>query len=66
MPGPFSPLPAQVDLPALDHQVLERWREGKLFQRSLEASAGRPAWIFYEGPPTANGRPGVHHIEART
>ncbi|MBA2552519.1 MAG: isoleucine--tRNA ligase [Geodermatophilaceae bacterium] len=66
MPGPFTPLPAQVDLPALDHEMLARWREGKVFQRSLEASAGRPPWIFYEGPPTANGRPGVHHIEART
>jgi len=60
-----SPLPAHVDLPALDHEVLAGWRDGKVFQRSLEASAGRPPWTFYEGPPTANGRPGTHHIEAR-
>ena len=64
--SPFTPLPPQVDLPALEHEVLQRWHEGKVFQRSLEASAGRPPWVFYEGPPTANGRPGVHHIEART
>lgn len=61
----FSPLPAHVDLPRLDHDVLERWRDGKVFQRTLEQTAGRPQWIFYEGPPTANGMPGAHHIEAR-
>ncbi|CAN5181406.1 isoleucine--tRNA ligase [soil metagenome] len=62
----FTPLPPHVDLPALDHEILDRWREGKVFARSVEASAGRPPWVFYEGPPTANGRPGVHHVEART
>ncbi len=59
------PLPPQVDLPALEQEILAGWREGKVFQRSLDASAGRPSWIFYEGPPTANGRPGTHHVEAR-
>ena len=63
--SPFRPLPAQVDLPALEHEVLEQWSTEKVFARSLEASAGRPQWTFYEGPPTANGRPGTHHIEAR-
>ncbi|GLW12190.1 isoleucine--tRNA ligase [Microtetraspora sp. NBRC 13810] len=61
----FRPLPAQVDLPALEHEVLERWRDGKVFERSLEQNATGPSWIFYEGPPTANGMPGVHHVEAR-
>jgi isoleucyl-tRNA synthetase len=54
-----------VDLPALERAVLDRWEAGKVFARTLEASAGRPQWNFYEGPPTANGRPGTHHIEAR-
>ncbi len=63
--SPFRPLPAQVDLPALEHEVLDQWATEKVFARSLEASAGRPQWTFYEGPPTANGRPGTHHIEAR-
>jgi isoleucyl-tRNA synthetase len=54
-----------VDLPALEHEVLERWRDGKVFERSLEQNAGGPSWVFYEGPPTANGMPGVHHVEAR-
>src|SRR5688572_1254186 len=63
--GPFSALPPQVDLPALERRILERWEADKVFARTLEASTGRPQWNFYEGPPTANGRPGKHHIEAR-
>ena len=58
-------LPAHVDLPALERDVLARWRDTKVFERSLAAGADRPQWNFYEGPPTANGRPGVHHVEAR-
>jgi isoleucyl-tRNA synthetase len=63
--GPFAALPPQVDLPALEQQILQRWEADKVFARSLEGSAGKPQWVFYEGPPTANGRPGTHHIEAR-
>src|ERR1700722_2680161 len=65
VPG-FEPLPAQVDLPALEHEILLRWRDAGIFERSLKQTAGGPAWIFYEGPPTANGLPGAHHVEART
>ncbi|HEV2240854.1 MAG TPA: isoleucine--tRNA ligase [Streptosporangiaceae bacterium] len=62
---PFPELPPVADLPAIEREVLARWREAGLFERSLEqTSAGRP-WTFYEGPPTANGMPGVHHVEAR-
>ena len=61
----FEPLPAHVDLPALEREVLHRWRETKVFPRSLEATATGPLWTFYEGPPTANGNPGTHHVEAR-
>src|SRR5262249_6553455 len=62
---PFTPLNPQVDLPQLDYQILQRWTERKVFQRSLDATAGGPRWVFYEGPPTANGTPGTHHVEAR-
>ena len=62
----FQPLPAQVDLPALEQEVLARWQDAGIFERSLKQTAGGPAWIFYEGPPTANGMPGAHHVEART
>ncbi|HET7017020.1 MAG TPA: isoleucine--tRNA ligase [Streptosporangiaceae bacterium] len=61
----YRPLSPQVSLPATDHAVLEFWRDNKIFARSLEQSHGRPEWVFYEGPPTANGLPGAHHIEAR-
>ena len=61
----YRQFPAQVDLPDLEHAVLDFWREEKIFAKSLEQSAGRPEWVFYEGPPTANGMPGAHHIEAR-
>jgi isoleucyl-tRNA synthetase len=58
-------LPAQVDLPALERAVLERWERDDVFARSLERTAGGEPWVFYEGPPTANGKPGTHHVEAR-
>jgi isoleucyl-tRNA synthetase len=58
-------MPPQVDLPELEHDVLARWRERDVFARSLAQTADGPQWTFYEGPPTANGRPGTHHVEAR-
>ncbi|OIV38152.1 isoleucine--tRNA ligase [Mangrovactinospora gilvigrisea] len=61
----YRAVPAQVDLPELDRSVLEFWRENKVFEQSLDQTDGQPEWVFYEGPPTANGMPGVHHIEAR-
>ncbi len=61
----FTPLSTHVDLPALEHEVLRRWQQTKVFERSLDVSADRPRWTFYEGPPTANGMPGTHHVEAR-
>jgi isoleucyl-tRNA synthetase len=65
VPRPFSALPTSADLPGFEHEVLRRWREGRIFERSLAQTADGQRWIFYEGPPTANGMPGVHHIEAR-
>ena len=59
-------LPAQVDLPAVERDVLERWERGRVFERSLEATKDGEPWVFYEGPPTANGRPGLHHVISRT
>ena len=60
-----EPLPANVSFPALEEQVLARWRERDVFRESLRRRAGAPRWGFYEGPPTANGRPGSHHVLAR-
>jgi isoleucyl-tRNA synthetase len=64
-PGGYQSLPAHVDLAKLDHEVIDTWRANRVFARSLEQTAHGPAWTFYEGPPTANGMPGTHHVEAR-
>jgi isoleucyl-tRNA synthetase len=53
------------ELPALELEVLERWRERDVFARSLQERASAPRWVFYEGPPTANGPPGSHHVLSR-
>jgi isoleucyl-tRNA synthetase len=56
---------ARQELPALEETVLERWRERDVFGESLRLREGAQPWIFYEGPPTANGRPGSHHVLSR-
>jgi len=62
---PFKSLPPQIDLPAMEHQILAFWEGNEIFDKSVSARDGAPRWTFYEGPPTANGSPGTHHIEAR-
>ena len=61
----MRPIPAQIDLPAMERSILEFWREHAVFEASTSARTGGQPWTFYEGPPTANGMPGTHHIEAR-
>jgi len=53
------------DLPELELEVLERWRERDVFAESLREREGAEQWVFYEGPPTANGPPGSHHVLSR-
>jgi len=62
---PHRPVEARPDFPGLEQKVLERWRERDVFAESLRRREGAEPWVFYEGPPTANGRPGVHHVLAR-
>ena len=61
----FRAIPAAVDLPAIEHAILKFWRDNSIFEKTVAAREGAPTWTFYEGPPTANGMPGTHHIEAR-
>ncbi|MEX2557338.1 MAG: isoleucine--tRNA ligase [Actinomycetota bacterium] len=61
----FRAVGSQVDMPALEVQILERWRDKDVFARSVAAREGADEYVVYEGPPTANGRPGVHHVLAR-
>ena len=61
----INALPAQIDLPAMESQILQFWNQNNIFEKSVTTREGAPRWSFYEGPPTANGKPGTHHIEAR-
>jgi isoleucyl-tRNA synthetase len=61
----IRPVPAQIDLPAMERSILDFWREHAIFEASTAARQNGQPWTFYEGPPTANGMPGTHHIEAR-
>jgi isoleucyl-tRNA synthetase len=62
----FKSISDKVSLPALEEEVLTYWRANDLFKKSIEARQNAPDYTFYEGPPTANGRPGIHHVFART
>jgi isoleucyl-tRNA synthetase len=62
----FPPVESSVDFVALEERILERWRRDRVFEESLRRREGAPEWVFYEGPPTANGRPGLHHVWARS
>src|SRR3954467_15493227 len=59
------PVDSNQSFPKLEEQVLARWRERDVFAESLRRREGADRWVFWEGPPTANGRPGVHHVLAR-
>jgi isoleucyl-tRNA synthetase len=61
----FTPFPPDTDFVALEQAELARWAAHRVFERSVEQREGAPPWIFYEGPPTANGMPGLHHVWAR-
>jgi isoleucyl-tRNA synthetase len=66
MPDPlFRPVDPRISFPELEAAVASRWESGNVFRRSLEERKEAPEWIFYEGPPTANNKPGIHHVEAR-
>ena len=55
-----------LDLVATGNEILERWKANRAFERSLELREGCPEFIFFEGPPSANGMPGIHHVMARS
>jgi isoleucyl-tRNA synthetase len=62
----YTPVDPKVDLPRMEERILEFWRSARVFEKSVALRTGAPEWVFYEGPPTANGPPGIHHVEART
>jgi isoleucyl-tRNA synthetase len=65
MSEPHRAIDPRPDFPRLEEEVLARWRERDVFHESIRRREAAPAWVFYEGPPTANGRPGSHHVLSR-
>jgi isoleucyl-tRNA synthetase len=65
MADPHRPVDPRASFPDLEERVSARWRERDVFAESLRSRRGAPQWGFYEGPPTANGAPGTHHVLAR-
>ncbi len=61
----FTPVPSRAGLAEGEREVLSFWKEADVFRRTLERREGAPPFVFYEGPPTANGRPGIHHVLTR-
>ena len=61
----FAKVPAEMNFPAEEGEVLRFWKERKIFEKSLEERRGKPAFVFYEGPPTANGMPHNGHVLTR-
>jgi isoleucyl-tRNA synthetase len=55
----------KLDLSAISKEILEKWRKENTFKKSIEEREGKPEFVFYEGPPSANGLPGIHHVMAR-
>lgn len=56
----------RLDLPAIDQEILAFWKENNIFEKSLQIRKGATPYVFYEGPPSINGKPGIHHVMSRT
>jgi isoleucyl-tRNA synthetase len=63
---PFREVAGSIDFPKLEKEIIEFWEKQKIFDKSVEGRANGPAFVFYEGPPTANGKPGIHHVISRS
>jgi isoleucyl-tRNA synthetase len=62
----YRQIAGRVNIPEVEEKILKYWQEKKIFQKSLDNRHNAPHFVFYEGPPTANGRPGIHHVMSRT
>jgi len=63
---PYPIVDPKLSTDALEKQLLATWKHERLFEKTREAMRYGPPFVFFEGPPTANGRPGIHHVFART
>lgn len=64
--GNSYPQYKQLDIPSLEKDLLKIWKEEKVFEQSISNRADKPTYVFYEGPPSANGMPGIHHVISRS
>ncbi len=55
-----------LNLPSIDNEILKFWKENQIFEKSITEREGSESFVFYEGPPSANGKPGIHHVMSRT
>ncbi|MER3523233.1 MAG: isoleucine--tRNA ligase [Ignavibacteria bacterium] len=62
----FKELTEKIPYPQIDQEILSFWKEQRIFEKSITTREGKPGFTFYEGPPTANGKPGIHHVMSRT
>ena len=63
---PFQDAPSTVDFPRLEKEIIDFWEKHRIFEKSLSTRAKGSPFVFYEGPPTANGKPGIHHVISRS
>ena len=61
----FKPVSSKLNVTSMEENVLKYWKQAEIFKKTIEQRQGAPEYVFYEGPPTANGKPGVHHVLAR-
>jgi len=64
--APFNPFPESFTYAGLEADILEFWKKNNIFEKSISERKDAPPFIFYEGPPSVNGKPGIHHVIART
>ena len=62
----YKELPSQLNIPEIEEAILKYWDEHDIFSKSIESRDPENRFVFYEGPPTANGKPGIHHVISRT
>ncbi len=62
----FQEVPSKLKLPEIEEKIIRFWNDRQIFKKSLEKTKDREPFVFYEGPPTANGKPGIHHVMSRT
>jgi isoleucyl-tRNA synthetase len=62
----YKPVSAKLEITKMEEAILDFWKKEDIFHKSMQLREGKTEFVFFEGPPTANGRPGTHHVLARS